>query len=1374
MKANKKLCIVFYLFHLSMANVFLSEEDIPCSLTGFMSFSGGANRAFSQMAAALLAIDDFNTRNSAVIPELESQMYKKCSVYIPENHFKVHDASERGILPKKLIGKKSNDTFPCAIVGPYAADPTKESSIIAEAWDIPVITHGAESPVLSGNGYPTVFRSCVNTHAMGEVIIQFLRSKGRTNSLGILYLSGDYGIFMMEAIKNAAVESDGGLGFPRLDTHKIQPPFTSDNEGSFSIRRTMLQLKKTTYRTILLTLSNLDWGMLEVIADAAEENQMNGDDYFYVFVLPNEIEIDEIVFQAELSSNLTKLVNGAALLRVLDSFMYKPILGTTDLFLKHWTAQNASLVERINRKTPTNERDKVYFDAPDEYFQIQTPLKGSSFMYDAVMMAGMAKCKETLLPKTKPHKLHRLLQQNGKRIIKKIPFVQAIESLKFTGATGTVEFGEGRRHPRNRKRGSVAYGVYNFRAESAVSNHTMKYYLTDVITNDTVNGIITESSDGPFIFADGTSIPPYLLENPPEENYLSKGVHNFGLVLMSTCLFFNLLGVTLVSCYSKKESIQNAQPYSLYLILLGSTTMVSSIFLRSFDESYDGWDAYKLDKLCMAFPWLLVMGFILTYTSLLSKLFIMKRQKKMSNVDLCVIALCIIAILSTVTVLFVWMLVDQHTWTRSIIDDGTLESYGSCIRVGSNPYVITLVALAVFLLSCMGYMALDVWGLDEQFVEARWIFYTIMLHIQIIILGVPLIFASNEENTGVHYLIQSMLIWIVNISTTTLIFGPKCYKIFFSDVVKMSDSVWTVNISDLHFDDPAEVIGRGTFGLVLLAEYRGTNVAVKRVIPGRVKSKVNSSKLVLPHSPKAQRQQKRLTQLFEDNLLTKGSISDTPAEQSGGLLASISSSYMAGSMASGSLKSGSSKEGDYASMKADFILEMRQLSKLRHPNITTIMGAIVTKKEEPMMIMEYMDHGSLYDVLHNETMVLDGEIILPILCDIAQGLRFLHAADPSVIHGDLKAANVLIDCRFRAKVADFGLSQKRQIDATGKRKVGVTGTPYWMAPELLSHQSSNNTATDVYSFGVILYELYSRKDPYAGEIFTEVLKMVVDPVICKRPPVPTSCPQQVRDMMNECLKHDPKQRPRFADLDVRLRNSDVDKVAPSNIIFSLQEKKKTDLLLYDVFPRHIAEALRDGRKVDPETHNVVTIFFSDIVGFTNISSTLEPIKISLMLDRLYHSFDQISRKHDVFKVETIGDAYMAVTNLVNDQPDHAKRIAAFSIDVLRAASETSIDLDDPERGCVNIRIGFHSGPVVANVVGSRNPRYCLFGDTVNTASRMESNSMENRIHCSERSAQLLREQNPEERLQSRGNITVKGKGEMHTYWVNEGNNHSLV
>ncbi|KXZ49839.1 hypothetical protein GPECTOR_19g290 [Gonium pectorale] len=211
-----------------------------------------------------------------------------------------------------------------------------------------------------------------------------------------------------------------------------------------------------------------------------------------------------------------------------------------------------------------------------------------------------------------------------------------------------------------------------------------------------------------------------------------------------------------------------------------------------------------------------------------------------------------------------------------------------------------------------------------------------------------------------------------------------------------------------------------------------------------------------------------------------------------------------------------------------------------------------------------------------------------------------------------------------------------------------------------------------------------------------------------------------------------------------------------------------DDLLYDIFPPKVANALRAGETVQPERYECVSIFFSDIVGYTDLCAQLQPHEVMDLMHRLYSLFDGLCQALELFKVETVGDAYLAVGNLRWPQPDcHARLITQFALDAIRGANSLPVHPERPELGCVRIRVGLHCGPVVGSVVGTLNRRFCLFGDAVNTAARMEHNSEADRVHCSAAFAALVAEQWPDVLVISRGLRHIKGKGQLETFWLEE-------
>ncbi|KAG1663195.1 Soluble guanylate cyclase 88E [Nymphon striatum] len=209
------------------------------------------------------------------------------------------------------------------------------------------------------------------------------------------------------------------------------------------------------------------------------------------------------------------------------------------------------------------------------------------------------------------------------------------------------------------------------------------------------------------------------------------------------------------------------------------------------------------------------------------------------------------------------------------------------------------------------------------------------------------------------------------------------------------------------------------------------------------------------------------------------------------------------------------------------------------------------------------------------------------------------------------------------------------------------------------------------------------------------------------------------------------------------------------------ELQKTDQLLYQMIPKAVADRLRQGAgSVETcQYFDATTILFSDVVGFAEISCKISPMQIVALLNGMYSLFDKLSEVHQVYKVETIGDSYMVVCGAPEKNSMHAIKICEMGLDMVNVIGQ----LEDPSTGDkLQIRVGIHSGAVVAGVVGLKAPRYCLFGDTVNTASRMESNSEALKIHISEYTRMYLKE---EWEVKLRGNVQVKGKGAMNTYWL---------
>uniref|UniRef100_A0AAY4CS20 Guanylate cyclase n=1 Tax=Denticeps clupeoides TaxID=299321 RepID=A0AAY4CS20_9TELE len=449
-------------------------------------------------------------------------------------------------------------------------------------------------------------------------------------------------------------------------------------------------------------------------------------------------------------------------------------------------------------------------------------------------------------------------------------------------------------------------------------------------------------------------------------------------------------------------------------------------------------------------------------------------------------------------------------------------------------------------------------------------------------------------------------------------------------------------------------------------------------------------------------------------------------------------------------------------------------------HLTRFIGACIDPPNI-CIVTEYCPRGSLQDILENESINLDWMFRYSLINDIVKGMNFLHNSYIGS-HGSLKSSNCVVDSRFVLKITDYGLASFRS-SCENEDSHALYAKKLWTAPELLiydRHPPQGTQKGDVYSFGIILQEIALRNGPFYVEGMDLSPKEIVQKVRNGQKPYfrPTTdnsrhC-EELAMLMECCWSEDPADRPDFGHIKIFMMKlnkegstsilnnllsrmeqyaNNLENLVEERTQAYLEEKRKAENLLYQILPHSVAEQLKRGETVQAEAFDSVTIYFSDIVGFTSLSAESTPLQVVTLLNDLYTCFDAIIDNFDVYKVETIGDAYMVVSGLpVRNGKLHAREIASMSLALLEQVKTFKIRHRPNDQ--LRLRIGIHTGPVCAGVVGLKMPRYCLFGDTVNTASRMESNGEALKIHVSSATKEVLDEFGYFD-LQLRGDVEMK-------------------
>uniref|UniRef100_A0A1I7UUQ4 guanylate cyclase n=1 Tax=Caenorhabditis tropicalis TaxID=1561998 RepID=A0A1I7UUQ4_9PELO len=506
------------------------------------------------------------------------------------------------------------------------------------------------------------------------------------------------------------------------------------------------------------------------------------------------------------------------------------------------------------------------------------------------------------------------------------------------------------------------------------------------------------------------------------------------------------------------------------------------------------------------------------------------------------------------------------------------------------------------------------------------------------------------------------------------------------------------------------------------------------------------------------------------------------------------------------------EQRQHIKFKRDDLILLSKMKQAVHDNINPFIGISFNENSELLLLWKFCSRGTLQDVIYCDKFVMDEKFHGAFVRDITLGLEYLHSS-PIGFHGGLASWTVLIDKNWMLKLTDYAVGDplKRwekhgrincKIDNESEKQWQKMASLY-VPPEIRTANEKNRMkrmdekwqgqtifkrqTCDIYAFGVIIYEILFRSLPYDEKIdMTELAQKASEGEKIQKPSIQKNkkLNPDLIALLQDCWSDHPDMRPTIRQVrlatEIALKTkgnlvdsmmrmmeeyaNNLEKLVGERTKLAEEANLRAERLLFQLLPKHVAIELKAGRTVSPKMYDSATVMFSDIVGFTKLCSASTPIQVVNLLNKLYSEFDVVINRQNCYKIETIGDSYMVVSGIPDENGRrHVSNIANVTLEIQDLL--TKFEVPHRKDYQLDIRMGFASGQVAAAVIGLQSPRYCLFGETVNIASVMESSGESGRIQITDSSKTLLSNEYPEFLIEVRGINNEVKQEEFITHWL---------